>query len=281
MSNSKEFKILFFGDLVGKIARKAVAKYISNLKNTNNSPDFIVANVENASHGFGLTQKNYNELSQAGIDCMTSGNHIWDKKEIFNYISDADKLIRPINYPENTPGVGSKIFEKNGLKIGVINALGRVFMPPINDPIQVLRSEVLKLKEMTSYIIIDFHAEATAEKICVGRYLSDLGVTAFIGTHTHVQTADEKVINNMAYISDVGFCGAYDSVIGMEYSTSLKRITTLLPERYEVATNPPCIVNAVEISIVDGITTAIKRINVNVDMNNEELEVDVEQNSVP
>ncbi len=280
MSNSKEFKILFFGDLVGKIARKAVAKYISNLKNTNNSPDFIVANVENASHGFGLTQKNYNELSQAGIDCMTSGNHIWDKKEIFNYISDADKLIRPINYPENTPGVGSKIFEKNGLKIGVINALGRVFMPPINDPIQVLRSEVLKLKEMTSYIIIDFHAEATAEKICVGRYLSDLGVTAFIGTHTHVQTADEKVINNMAYISDVGFCGAYDSVIGMEYSTSLKRITTLLPERYEVATNPPCIVNAVEISIVDGITTAIKRINVNIDMNNEELEVNVETNSV-
>ena len=280
MNNSKEFKILFFGDLVGKIARKAVAKYISNLKNTNNSPDFIVANVENASHGFGLTQKNYNELSQAGIDCMTSGNHIWDKKEIFNYISDADKLIRPINYPENTPGVGSKIFEKNGLKIGVINALGRVFMPPINDPIQVLRSEVLKLKEMTSYIIIDFHAEATAEKICVGRYLSDLGVTAFIGTHTHVQTADEKVINNMAYISDVGFCGAYDSVIGMEYSTSLKRITTLLPERYEVATNPPCIVNAVEISIVDGITTAIKRINVNIDMNNEELEVNVETNSV-
>ena len=280
MSNSKEFKILFFGDLVGKIARKAVAKYISNLKNTNNSPDFIVANVENASHGFGLTQKNYNELSQAGIDCMTSGNHIWDKKEIFNYISDADKLIRPINYPENTPGVGSKIFEKNGLKIGVINVLGRVFMPPINDPIQVLRSEVLKLKEMTSYIIIDFHAEATAEKICVGRYLSDLGVTAFIGTHTHVQTADEKVINNMAYISDVGFCGAYDSVIGMEYSTSLKRITTLLPERYEVATNPPCIVNAVEISIVDGITTAIKRINVNIDMNNEELEVNVETNSV-
>lgn len=280
MSNSKEFKILFFGDLVGKIARKAVAKYISNLKNTNNSPDFIVANVENASHGFGLTQKNYNELSQAGIDCMTSGNHIWDKKEIFNYISDADKLIRPINYPENTPGVGSKIFDKNGLKIGVINALGRVFMPPINDPIQVLRSEVLKLKEKTSYIIIDFHAEATAEKICVGRYLSDLGVTAFIGTHTHVQTADEKVINNMAYISDVGFCGAYDSVIGMEYSTSLKRITTLLPERYEVATNPPCIVNAVEISIVDGVTTAIKRINVNIDMNNEELEVNVETNSV-
>ena len=280
MNNSKEFKILFFGDLVGKIARKAVAKYIDNLKNTNNYPDFIIANVENASHGFGLTQKNYNELSQYGIDCMTSGNHIWDKKEIFNYINDADKLIRPINYPENTPGIGTKIFEKNGLKIGVINALGRVFMPPINDPIQILKTEVLKLKETTPYIIIDFHAEATAEKICVGRFLSEIGVTAFIGTHTHVQTADEHIINNMAYISDVGFCGSSDSVIGMEYSTSLKRLTTLLPERYEVATNPPCIINAVEISIVDGITTAIKRINVKIDMNNEELEVNVETNSV-
>ncbi len=280
MNNPKEFKILFFGDLVGKIARKAVAKYIDNLKNTNNSPDFIIANVENASHGFGLTHKNYNELSQTGIDCMTSGNHIWDKKEIFNYINDMDKLIRPINYPENTPGVGSKIFEKNGMKIGVINALGRVFMPPINDPIQILRNEILKLKETTPYIIIDFHAEATAEKICVGRFLSELGVTGFIGTHTHVQTADEQIINNMAYISDVGFCGSSDSVIGMEYSTSLKRLTTLLPERYEVATNPPCIINAVEISIIDGITTAIKRINVNIDINNEELEVNVENNSV-
>ena len=280
MSSLNEFKILFFGDLVGKIARKAVAKYIDNLKNTNKYPDFIIANVENASHGFGLTQKNYNELSQAGIDCMTSGNHIWDKKEIFNYINDANKLIRPINYPENTPGVGFRIFEKNGIKIAVINALGRVFMPPINDPLEILKSEILKIKYITPYIIIDFHAEATAEKICIGRFLSGLRATAFVGTHAHVQTADEKIINNMAYISDVGFCGSSDSVIGMEYSTSLKRITTLLPERYEVATNPPCIINAVEISIVDGITTAIKRINVNIDMNNEELEVNVENNSV-
>ena len=280
MSSLNEFKILFFGDLVGKIARKAVAKYIDNLKNTNNYPNFVIANVENASHGFGLTQKNYNELSQAGIDCMTSGNHIWDKKEIFNYINDADKLIRPINYPDNTPGVGVRIFEKNGIKIGVINALGRVFMPPINDPLVILKNEIEKIKDLTQFIIIDFHAEATAEKICIGRFLSELGVTAFIGTHTHVQTADEKIINNMAYISDVGFCGSSDSVIGMEYSTSLKRLTTLLPERYEVATNPPCIINAVEISIIDGITTAIKRINVNIDMNNEELEVNVENNSV-
>ena len=280
METNKEIKILFFGDLVGKIARKAVAKYIEELRNSDTCPDFIIANVENASHGFGLTEKNYNELSQAGIDCMTAGNHIWDKKEIFNYIEGAEKLVRPINYPQATPGLGSRVFEKNGIKIAVINALGRVFMPPIDNPVDILKSEVLKLKEITPYILVDFHAEATAEKICVGRYLSEIGLTAFVGTHTHVQTSDEKIINNMAYITDAGFCGSYDSVIGMEYLTSLKRLTTMLPERYEVAVNPPCVINAVEISMVNGIASAIKRINVNVDMNNEELEVNVEHNSV-
>lgn len=280
MDNSKEIKILFFGDLVGKLARKAVAKYLKELRDSNNYPDFVIANVENASHGFGLTEKNYNELSETGIDCFTSGNHIWDKKEIFNYIDNADKLIRPINYPEGTPGKGSRIFEKNGLKIAVVNALGRVFMPPINSPLEALKAEITQLKEITPYIVVDFHAEATAEKICIGRYLSEIGITAFIGTHTHVQTADENIINNMAYISDAGFCGALDSVIGMEYLTSLRRLTTLLPERYEVATEPPCVINAVEISIIDEKVTAIKRINVNVDMNDKELEVNVEHNSV-
>jgi len=143
MSNfKKEIKILFFGDLVGKIARKGVANYLQELRNTNNYPDFIIANVENASHGFGLTEKNYNELSDIGIDCFTSGNHIWDKKEIFNYIDSADKLIRPINYPTNTPGVGVRIFEKADLKFAVINALGRVFMPPIDSPLEMIQKEI-------------------------------------------------------------------------------------------------------------------------------------------
>lgn len=273
-----EIKILFFGDLVGKNARKAVANYLTCIKKED-YPNFVIANVENASHGFGLTEKNYKELSDAGIDCFTSGNHIWDKKEIFNYINDADKLVRPINYPINTPGVGSRVFDKNGIKIAVINALGRVFMPPIDNPIDIIKKEIDKLKEITPYIIVDFHAEASAEKMCVGRYLSEQGITAFVGTHTHVQTADEKIINNMAYITDVGFCGAYDSIIGMEYETSLKRLTTLMPERYEVATSSPCVINAVEISIIDEKVTAIKRINVNVDIN-KELEANVEENSV-
>lgn len=280
MEDKKNIKILFFGDLVGKIARKAVAKYLEERRNQEDYPDFVIANVENASHGFGLTEKNYNELANAGIDCFTSGNHIWDKKDIFNYIERADKLVRPINYPEGTPGLGSRIFDKGEYKIAVINALGRVFMPPIDSPLEILKKEVARLKEITPYIIVDFHAEATAEKICIARYLSETEVKAFFGTHTHVQTADEKIINNMAYITDAGFCGAVDSVIGMEYSTSLRRMTTLLPERYEVAVNPPCIVNGVEVSIVDETVTHIKRINVNIDMNDKELEVNVETNSV-
>ncbi len=279
MNDNKKIKILFFGDLVGRIARNGVCKYLQELRDTNNYPDFVIANVENASHGFGLTEKNYNELTQIGIQCLTSGNHIWDKKEIFNYIDNATSLIRPINYPEGTAGKGSQIFEINNLKIGVINALGRVFMPPINSPIDTISEELSKLKELTDYIIVDFHAEATAEKICIGRHMSELGANAFIGTHTHVQTADEKIINNMAYISDVGYCGADNSVIGMEYETSLKRLKTLLPERYEVADDNICQINAVEISLCDGIATGIKRINVKIDTKNKEEEVKVENNS--
>ena len=238
-------------------------------------PDFVIVNGENASHGFGLTEKNYNELLNAGVDCITSGNHIWDKKDIYSYIDNADKLIRPINYPDCKYGSGSRIFEVNGEKIAVINALGRVFMQPMESPWVVVKEEVEKLKEETNNIIVDFHAEATAEKLCFGRYLSELGVSMFVGTHTHVQTADETIINNMAYISDVGFCGAVNSIIGMEYHTSLKRLVTLLPERYEVSETYPAHINAVEVSLVDGNATDIKRINIIVD-NKNGMEVSVD-----
>lgn len=276
--SDKQLKVLFFGDLVGKVGRNAVVAYLADLKTTDNYPDFVIINGENASHGFGLTEKNYNELTENGIDCITSGNHIWDKKEIYNYIEGADKLIRPINYPAGTPGVGSRIFEVKGEKIGVINALGRVFMQPLDSPWELVKSEVLKIKEITPNVIVDFHAEATAEKLCFGRFLSEIGVSFMVGTHTHVQTADDKIINCMGYITDVGFCGAVDSIIGMEYETSVKRLTTALPERYEVAVTYPAQINAVEVSLIDGKTTEIKRINIKVD-SKEEMEVDVE-NSV-
>lgn len=265
-------KILFFGDLVGRPGRSAVRDFMVNPKAFNyktepveNPPvdtHFIIANVENASHGFGLTEKNYNELSEYGIDAMTSGNHIWDKKEIFNYINNVEKLLRPINYPNCKFGIGGKIFEKNGVKIGVISVLGRVFMNIVDSQWEVVQEEIKRMKEITPIVVVDFHAEATAEKICFGRFCAELGVSAFFGTHTHVQTADEIILNNMGYISDAGFCGTVDGVIGMEYQTSLNRFLTSIPERYEVADGNIVQINAVEVEIDTdtGYAVAIKRI---------------------
>lgn len=246
---AKHLKILFFGDIVGRLGRRAAGEVLKEFKEQETFPVFSVVNVENASHGFGLTEKNYNEISNYGFDCLTSGNHIWDKKDIFDYINKAEKLIRPINYPKKTKGVGAKIFEVNGYKIGVINALGQVFMHPCDSPWTIIKKEIKKIKKITPNILIDFHAEATAEKVCFAKFCSELGVTAVIGTHTHIQTADEKIINDTAYITDAGFCGVSDSVIGMDYKTSLKRLSTGLPERYEIPKSKVIQINAVEILI--------------------------------
>ena len=254
-------KIIFFGDIVGKPGRFAVRDFLQE-NDTFKKYDFIIANVENASHGFGLTEKNYKEFQEYGVHCMTSGNHIWDKKDIYNYIDTADKLLRPINYPKNTKGIGSQIFDMGDFKIGVINVLGRVFMNLVDSQWELVEAEIKRIKEITPIIAIDFHAEATAEKICFGRFCSDLGVSAFFGTHTHVQTADESIINNMGYITDAGFCGASDGVIGMEYKTSLSRFLTCIPERYDVAEGKEIQLNAVEVDIEvsTGKALAIKRI---------------------
>lgn len=259
--DDKTLKILFFGDMVGKPGRNAVKEYLQSIS-PEDKPDFVIANVENASHGFGLTEKNYNELSSCGIDCMTSGNHIWDKKDIFNYIEQADKLIRPMNYPEGAKGFGSRIFECGEYKIGVINLLGRVFTTLVDDPFRLIQTEIERIKKITPIIIIDFHAEATAEKICFAKFCSELGASAVFGTHTHVQTADEKILNGTGYITDAGFCGTVDSVIGMEYKTSLSRFLTGIPERYEVAEGAECQINAVEVEISpsSGRAIAIRRI---------------------
>lgn len=274
---SREIKILFFGDITGRLGRNVVKSYLLSEK-----ADFIIANIENASHGFGLTKKNYLDLSES-INCFTSGNHIWDKKDVYEYINEAENLIRPINYPSGTPGKGSAVFEVNGHKLAVINALGRVFMPPIDSPWQVVVEEIERLKsEGVESIFIDFHAEATAEKICFSKYLANTYNTeekalikGFFGTHTHVQTADEHILNGMAYITDAGFCGAADGVIGMEYMTSLKRLSTSLPERYEIAQNSAAQINGVEVLFDGTRATQIKRINLIVDNKNEsEVTVD-------
>ena len=253
-------KTVFFGDIVGKPGRFAVRDFLASSEKY----DFVIANVENASHGFGLTENNYNEFKDYGINCMTCGNHIWDKRDIYTYIDSADCLVRPINYPKGTKGFGSRIFETDRCKIGVINVLGRVFMNLIDSQWEIVAEEIKRIKEVTPIVIIDFHAEATAEKICFGKYCAELGVSAFFGTHTHVQTADEIILDNkMAYITDAGFCGAADGVIGMDYVTSLNRFLTGIPERYEVAKGDVTQINAVEVDIdvLSGQAVKIKRIN--------------------
>lgn len=260
MENQK-IKILFLGDISGKPGRFAVRDFLSE---KNKDVDFVIANVENASHGFGLTEKNYNEISEYGVDCMTSGNHIWDKKDIFDYIDKAEKLIRPANYPD-APGKGYKIFETQKCKIGIINLLGRNFMPVFDSPRYVAEKIIEEIKKETNVIFIDFHAEATAEKMCFARYFSDLGISAFVGTHTHVQTADERIFNGKtAYISDAGFCGDYESIIGMDYESSKKHILTMLPSRFEVADSGKVAVNGVYITIdcKTGSAENIERINI-------------------
>ena len=274
-------KILFFGDITGRQGRNALKSFLASSEAEN---AFVIANIENASHGFGLTKKNYNDLTEAGVNCFTSGNHIWDKKDIYEFINDSKNLVRPINSPKGTPGKGSQVFEFKNFKIGVINALGRVFMPPMDSPWQIVVEEIKKLKtEGVEHIFIDFHAEATAEKICFSKFLANEFnneenslIKGFFGTHTHVQTADEQIINGMAYITDAGFCGSTDSVIGMEYSTSLKRLSTSLPERYEIAESGLAQLNGVEVLIDRTKATQIKRINFLVDNNKQERKADLD-----
>jgi len=258
----ENINILFLGDIVGKPGRQSVARF---LEQSANKYDFVIVNVENASHGFGLTEKNYHELDALGIGAMTSGNHIWDKKEIFNFIYNADKLLRPLNYPEGTPGVGSKIFKlSENISVGVINIQGTVFMSPIAPPWEMLKAEIQKIQHITPVILIDIHAEATAEKVCCGYIADNLSVSAIIGTHTHIQTADEKILEHgAAYITDAGFCGASKSVIGMDIDDSLRRLTTCLPVRFEVAPDEELQVNGIELSInvKTGYALNIKRIN--------------------
>lgn len=278
--------ILFLGDIVGRPGRRAILKFLEKINDNFDEiknqglmevkPDFVVANVENASHGFGLTRKNHNDLSEIGIDLFTSGNHIWDKKEVFEYIDESEKLIRPLNYPETVPGKGYKIIEKNGVKLAVINLLGKVFMPDIDNPWDILEKTVPIVKEQADVILVDFHAEATAEKMAFAYFADSLGVNACFGTHTHVQTSDERILKNgCAYITDAGFCGASDGVIGMEFENSYRRFRTYLPDRFDVADLDDAEVNGVVVSIDTQTSSAvsIKRIKYLVNLKeNEKME---------
>jgi metallophosphoesterase (TIGR00282 family) len=260
MSTDSTIKLLFFGDLVGKPGRMAVQAYLDSLPQR---PDVVIANGENISHGFGMLRKHYEEMRESGVDIFTSGNHIWDQKEIFGYIDDVE-LLRPLNFPSASPGTGARIFQVHGHSVGVINLIGQVFMGNYNSPWEQLDELVYDMLAVTPIIFLDFHAEATAEKIALAWHASSLGVSAMVGTHTHVQTADSKILNNrMGYITDAGFNGSYNSVIGMEAGGSIQRLRSQLPTRLDVGPSEVLQVNAVSFTIETktGVCRRVERIN--------------------
>ncbi|UCF86560.1 MAG: TIGR00282 family metallophosphoesterase [Nitrospiraceae bacterium] len=228
-------KVLFIGDIVGESGRKALRRGLSNITERLKI-DFVIANVENAAGGFGITKDIGEEILSLGVDVLTSGNHIWDKKEAVSYIAEEQRLLRPANYPEDVPGQGSIIIKThNGEKIAVLNITGRVFMNQADNPFRVSKREILKLKKHTNIIIVDFHAEATSEKSAFGWFL-DGEATAVIGTHTHVQTADETILpKGTAFITDVGMTGPINSVIGIKKEIILRKFLTYMPARFETA----------------------------------------------
>jgi 2',3'-cyclic-nucleotide 2'-phosphodiesterase len=258
MNSQRSITILFLGDVIGKPGRAVIKRY---LKEANPGPDLIIANAENAAHGFGTTQSNLTELREAGVIAFTGGNHTFDRKETLDFIDGEVNVLRPANYPEGTPGKGHCIVDAGQIKLGILNLIGRVFMEPLRSPFAVAEELLPGLKEKTNLILVDIHAEATAEKVAMGWYL-DGRVSAVIGSHTHVQTADERILpNGTAYITDVGCCGPENGVIGMERESVFRRMIKQLPTRLEVA-NGPAMVNGVliEIETATGKSLSIKRV---------------------
>lgn len=231
--------ILFIGDVVGRSGRELVRLGLRALVEQH-AVDLTIANVENAAAGFGITRDIGDEFRKWGIDVMTSGNHIWDKKEAIDYIGEEPRLLRPANYPAGVPGRGAYVARtRNDEPVGIINAMGRVFMLSIDDPFASVLHEVEAMRHWTRVILVDFHAEASSEKMAMGWHL-DGKVTAVVGTHTHVQTADERVLpGGTAYITDAGMTGPHDSIIGMEREPALTRFLTGMPIKFEPATGNP------------------------------------------
>jgi 2',3'-cyclic-nucleotide 2'-phosphodiesterase len=254
-------KILFIGDIVGSPGREAIKKLVAPLKQ-DLKIDFVIANAENASGGSGITSKVATELFASGVDVLTSGDHIWKKSEIFELINQEPRILRPLNFPSGAPGRGASVFKaKNGVKVGVININGRVFMEALECPFKAALGASQELAAETKIIIVDIHAEATSEKVALGRYL-DGKVSAIFGTHTHIQTADEKILlHGTAYITDVGMTGPYDSVIGRRVEDVLTRFLSSIPVKFEVAEGDIQLHGAlVEIDEETGLARSILRV---------------------
>lgn len=253
-------KILFVGDIVGKPGRKILKNQLNGIINEE-EVDLVIANGENAAGGFGITYEVSQEILASGVDVITLGNHTWDNREINRVLDEEIKVVRPANYPEGTPGQGYYITETTkGVLVGVVNLLGQVFLEPLRCPFRVADECVNKLTRKTKVIIVDIHAEATSEKAALGWYL-DGRVTAVLGTHTHIPTADERILpKGTGYITDVGMTGPIDSVLGIDPEIIINKFLTKRPARFEVAAGPTKLDGVILEVDEYGLTTAIKRI---------------------
>src|SRR5690554_2669618 len=255
-------KIVFIGDIVGRTGRNAIKELLPKIKKKF-SPDIIIANAENAAGGFGLTKKVAMELFDYGIDCLTMGNHTWDNNDVFNIINDP-RIVRPLNFSPRVAGQGWTIIEKNGLKLAVINLIGQIFMGPYNSPFMVYDEYIDYTLDSSDIVVVDFHAEATSEKLAFAYYV-DGKVACVVGTHTHVQTADERILTGgTAYITDLGLTGASDSVLGMEHKEIIQRFLTQVHQRMKVARGKRQLKGFfVDICEEDRVAKEISRINLN------------------
>ncbi len=231
-------KVLFIGDIMGEPGRRAIARTLHKVV-AQHAVDLVIGNGENAAGGFGITPELASELFEMGLGAITLGNHAWDRKEILDFIRSEPRLLRPANYPEGAPGSGSLVVETpGGERVAVLQLMGRVYMPTLDCPFQVARREVERLKQETRAIIVDMHGEATSEKMAMGHFL-DGEVSAVVGTHTHVQTADEQILSKgTAYITDIGMTGPVQSVIGIKKELAIEKFITGMPRRFEVASGP-------------------------------------------
>ena len=256
--------ILFLGDVVGRVGRTAVAAMLGSLVREH-SIDFVIANGENAAGGYGLTPETALELLEAGVDCLTSGNHIWKHREVYDFLGQQTSVLRPANYPPGAPGRGAAVYAAaDGTNVAVINLLGRIFMGAVDCPFRCGEQDIQQIAGEADVIVVDFHAEATSEKRALGFFL-DGRVTAVIGTHTHVQTSDEQILaGGSAYITDCGMTGPVDTVIGAEKEVIIERFTTGLPQRFVVPKSGSCLISGVVIQCKpeNGLAEGITRINV-------------------
>ncbi len=256
-------KILYIGDIMGEPGRRAVGRMVPRVV-SQRQVDVVIGNGENVAGGFGITPELAEELFEMGLSVITTGNHAWDKKEILDYFPREPRLLRPANYPVGVPGNGSYVVETpGGEKLGVLQLMGRAYMPTLDCPFQVAKREVARLKRETAAVLVDMHAEATSEKMAMGHYL-DGDVIAVVGTHTHVQTADEQILpKGTAYLTDIGMTGPLHGVIGVKKELAIEKFLTGMPKRFEVASGPTvfCAV-LIEVDAQLGKAIAIERIRV-------------------